>query len=287
MNNPKKHHYIPKSYQLLFSLDDKNLFYFDKENPKSRPIGPAGPKSFCVEGYLYSLTGEAAKTADSTTTIENPILSTIDGRFSDEVKKLISSNTDKSDVCLYALASFLGFLSARHPVTIKNYQSDFDEAIIRHALERVRQDERSWVMAEEMGLDLSDDSQFVDLSFSESRNISLLKMVENAKNNAEYIHDSMRWLFMYSLEEDLLLCDNPFIMKNEPIEIGGLFNKNDGFLALVPLSRQLCLALSPKKRDIDYLYMKKKHVEEVNSLLMGNAKRWVISSSREGLENKF
>jgi hypothetical protein len=128
MSNPKNHHYIPQSYQLLFSLDGKNLFYLDKND--CRILGPAGPRNFCSENFLYSLTGNAAKASDSPTFIENPMLSTIDGAFATEVGKLISDDHDKTDVSLYNLSMFFGFLSARRPSLINEFKDGFDRAFI-------------------------------------------------------------------------------------------------------------------------------------------------------------
>ncbi|MDF2414849.1 DUF4238 domain-containing protein, partial [Aeromonas sp. 1HA1] len=189
MSNPKNHHYIPLSYQLLFSLDGKNLFYLDKKD--SRVVGPAGPRNFCSENFLYSLTGDTAKTSDSPTLIENPILSTIDGAFATEVGKLISDDPDKTDVSLYNLSRFFGFLSARHPSLINEFQDRFDRTLIGEILKHARGDEAAKKKAQEMGLDLNDDSLFEGVSFSESRNITLVKMIENAKKNAACIHDFM------------------------------------------------------------------------------------------------
>ncbi|WP_419533537.1 DUF4238 domain-containing protein [Endozoicomonas sp.] len=189
MSNPKNHHYIPQSYQLLFSLDGQNLFYLDKKG--SRILGPAGPRNFCSENFLYSLTGEAAKASGSPTLIENPMLSTIDGAFAAEVGKLISDNPDKTDVSLYNLSRFFGFLSARHPSLINEFKDGFDRSLIREILKHAKADETAQEKAKEMGLDLNDDSLFEGVSFSESRNMTLVKMIENAQENAACIGCSL------------------------------------------------------------------------------------------------
>ncbi|MGP9797692.1 DUF4238 domain-containing protein [Halomonas sp. 86] len=281
MNNPKNHHYIPQSYQLLFSLDRKNLFYLDKKD--SRILGPAGPRNFCSENFLYSLTGEAAKASDSTTLIENPMLSTIDGAFATEVGKLISDDPDKTDVNLYNLSRFFGFLSARHPSLIKEFQDGFDRALIGEILKHARGDKAAKEKAQEMGLDLNDDSLFEGLSFSESRNMTLVKMMENAEENAACIHDSMGWLFLYSFEADVLLCDQPFIIKDEPIVIDQLFSGGDEYFVLIPLSQQLCLALSSVKSDIKHTYINSSQAMAINNLIINNAERWVIGPTKESI----
>ncbi|WP_269617705.1 DUF4238 domain-containing protein [Zhongshania sp. BJYM1] len=281
MSNPKSHHYVPQSYQLLFSLDGKNLFYLDKTD--SRVVGPAGPRNFCSENFLYSLTGETAKASDSPTLIENPMLSTIDGAFATEVGKLISDDPDKTDVSLYNLSRFFGFLSARHPSLINEYQDGFDRVLIREILKHARGDEAAKEKAKEKGLDLNNDSLFEGLSFSESRNITLVKMIENAQENAAYIHDSMGWLFLYSLEADVLLCDQPFIIKDGPIVIDQLFSGGDEYIILIPLSRQLCLALSSVKSDIKHAFINSSQVMAINELIKNNAERWVIGPTKESV----
>lgn len=283
MSNPKNHHYIPQSYQLLFSLDRKNLFYLDKKD--SRIIGPAGPRNFCSENFLYSLTGEAAKASDSPTWIENPMLSTIDGTFATEVGKLISDNPDKTDVSLYNLSRFFGFLSARHPSLINEFQDRFDRALIGEMLKHAKGDEAAKKKAQEMGLDLNDDSLFEGLSFSESRNMTLVKMMENAQENAACIHDCMGWLFLYSFEADVLLCDQPFIIKDDPIVIDQLFRVGDEYIILIPLSRQLCLALSSVKSDIKHTYINSSQAMAINDLIIDNAERWVIGPTKESIHD--
>lgn len=282
MSNPKNHHYIPQSYQLLFSLDGKNLFYLDKKN--SKILGPTGPRNFCSEKFLYSLTGEAAKTSDSPTLIENPMLSTIDGAFATEMGKLISADPDKTNVSLYNLSRFFGFLSARHPSLINEFQNNFDRALIGEILKHARGNESAKKKAQEMGLDLNDDSLFEGLSFSESRNITLGKMIEHAKGNASFIHDSMGWLFLYSFEADVLLCDQPFIIKDKPIVIDQLFSFGDEYIILIPLSRQLCLALSSVNSGIRYTYISSSQAMVINDLIINNADRWVIGPTRESIQ---
>ncbi|MCT8868780.1 MULTISPECIES: DUF4238 domain-containing protein [Shewanella] len=284
MSNPKNHHYVPQSYQLLFSLDGKNLFYLDKK--KSQILGPAGPRNFCSENFLYSLTGETAKASNSPTFIENPMLSTIDGAFASEVEKLMSENPDKTDVSLYNLSMFFGFLSARNPRLINKFQSDFDRALIGEILKHARVDEAAKKKAENMGLDLNDDSLFEGLSFSESRNMTLIKMVENAQKNAVCIHDCMGWLFFYSFEADILLCDDPFIVKDDAIEIEQLLSSRDDYFILVPLSRQLCLCLSSHKSEIKHTYINSTQARVINNLIINNAERWVIGPSKKSIQGQ-
>ncbi len=109
------------------------------------------------------------------------MLSTIDGAFATEVGKLISDDPDKTDVSLYNLSRFFGFLSARHPSLIYDFQERFDQAFTGGILKHVRGDEAAKKKAQEMGLDLNEDSLFEGVTFSESRNITLVKMIENAE----------------------------------------------------------------------------------------------------------
>ncbi|SMC74770.1 Protein of unknown function [Desulfocicer vacuolatum DSM 3385] len=223
--------------------------------------------------------------ADSPTLIENPMLSTIDGSFAKEMEKLISDNSDKTNVCLYNLSIFLGFLSARHPIFIKEFQSGFEKRLITEILKHARTDENAKKKAQEMGIDLYDESEFEEISFSESRNVTLVKMIENAQKNAKFIHYSMGWLFLHSLEVNFLLCDDPFIVKDRPIEVRELISHSDEYIALIPLSRQLCLALSSVKKDIKHEFIKEDQARVINNLVIGNAKKWVIGATKESLEN--
>jgi hypothetical protein len=134
-----------------------------------------------------------------------------------------------------------------------------------------------------MGLDLNDDSLVEGVSFSESGNMTLKKMIENAVENAACIHDSLGWLFLYSFETDVLLCDQPFIIKDESIVIDQLFSGGDEYIIIIPLSRQLCLALSSVKSDIKHTYINSSQAMAINDLIINNAERWVIGPTKESI----
>lgn len=283
MSTPISHHYIPRSYQLLFSVNGKHLFYFDKKN--SRIIGPAGPRNFCTESHLYSLSGESAKIADSIALVENPMLSAIDGAFVNEVEKLLSKDPDKTNVNFDWLSIFLGFLPIRHPSQITKYTSDFDCELISKILKLARLDENTKKKAQELGIDIHNESLFKGISSSESRNVALRKMIEIAQENSAFIQNSMGWLFLHSSNADFLLCDKPFIMKDDSILIDDLLNHDSNCRMLIPLSRQLCLALSSVESGPTSQYILPIQAKAINDLIIQNAERWVIGASAESLEN--
>jgi hypothetical protein len=95
----------------------------------------------------------------------------------------------------------------------------------------------------------------------------------------------MGWLFLYSLEADVLLCDQPFIIKDEPIVIDQLFSGGDEYIILIPLSRQLCLALSSVKSDIKHTYINSSQAMAINELIINNAERWVIGPTKESIHD--
>lgn len=285
MSTPISHHYIPKSYQLLFSANGEQLFYFDKKKKDSKPIGPAGPKNFCTENHLYSLTGEAAKAADSPTLIENPLLSIIDGAFVNEVEKLLSKDPDKTNVNFDWLSIFLGILPVRHPSPITEYTNHVDCELKSKIPKHARLDDDMKNKAQELGLDIYNESLFAGISLSESRNVALRKMIEIAQENATFIQNSMGWLFLYSWNEDFLLCDKPFIMKDDPILIDDLLDEDGSYRILIPLSRQLCLALSSVESGPTSQYILPSQAKAINGLIMRNAERWVIGASAASLEN--
>ncbi|NSM26294.1 hypothetical protein HT094_19280 [Shewanella sp. ZOR0012] len=88
------------------------------------------------------------------------MLSTIDGAFASESGEVNVRKPDKTDVSLYNLSMFFGFLSARNPRLINKFQSDFDRALIGEILKHARVDEAAKKKAENMGLDLNDDTPF-------------------------------------------------------------------------------------------------------------------------------
>lgn len=284
MSNPKKHHYVPQSYQLLFSLNDNgDLFYYDKKSLEF--IGPVSPRGFCVQKHLYSLTGNAAKLTDVPTLIENPMLSTIDGEFVDEVKKLISGNSDKANVRLYNMARFFGFLAERKPEFIQDFEERSNKELFLRVLEYAKSKPDAVAKAENMGIDLNNKDAFKLVKMSESRNMSLVKMIEKAEEIAELIHDSLGWMFLYAYEKDFILSDTPFVVLSEAIELKGVLEKQDKFFILIPLSRQLCVVFSSIKKNIDHRYLSHHQTGILNDLVFQNAERWVMGSSENILKD--
>jgi len=160
---------------MLFSDGDSEKLYFYDKN-MSKHIGPAGPRNFCSENYLYSLTGSIAGNFDKPTHIENPVLSTIDGNFVSEVTKLISKNPNKTDVSIYNLARFFGFLSSRHPELIYDFEERFNAGLVEKVVEFSRTCPKSIARAKESKLDLYNPAIFKSIMFTESRDMALLKM---------------------------------------------------------------------------------------------------------------
>lgn len=281
MSNPKNHHYVPKSYQLLFSEKGEKLFFYDKGSEKT--IGPAKPRNFCAENYLYSLVGNAADLSDNDTMIESTLLSAIDGAFVAEVRKLLSENPDKTDLSLYNLAKFFGFLTVRQPEKIFEAQKRFDYEIKSFTLNWAKNDQGALAKAKELDLDLDDETLFNSITMSESRNVSLFKMLEQAEDNAEFIYDSMSWKFLYAKDFEFILSDNPFIVIDGDMGIPNLFEGSEDYIFYIPLSKELCVAFSDSKGSIDYAYVKKDVIEKINNLVFDDAIRWLIGSSPEAL----
>lgn len=278
-NKPKNHHYIPQSYQLLFSKkgSDKVCLY-DKKTSKF--IEEQNPRNFCAENFLYSLSGVAENELSSSTHIENPLLSSIDGLFVREVKKIISESTDKTNVSIFNMARFFGYLSCRHPLIISEYEEKLNKSLIRGLIEHAKSKTELIIKAKESDIDLENLQEFEGLEFSGTRNFSLLKMLEQAEKNSEHIHDSMGWKFLLAKASEFILSDNPFIVFSEEFELKNLFKNSECYRIIIPLSKELCVALSPIKEPISHEYLGAEEVLVLNGLIFENAVRWVIGSSK-------
>lgn len=282
MNNPKNHHYIPQSYQLLFSENDSGkLCLYDKENSKF--IEGQSPRNFCAENFLYSLSGVAEKELSSSTYIENPFLSTIDGQFVEEVKKIVSENIDKTNVSTFNMARFFGYLSCRHPLVISEYEENLNKSIIQGLVEHAKSKPEFIMKAKELEIDLDNPQAFEGLEFSETRNFSLMKMLEQSEKNAEHIHESMGWKFLFAKQSEFILSDSPFIVFSEDFELNNLFKNSQFYRILIPLSKEVCVAFSPTKKPISHEYLGAEEVLVLNRLIFENAVRWIIGSSKKVL----
>ncbi|HAR44085.1 MAG TPA: hypothetical protein DCS07_15875 [Bdellovibrionales bacterium] len=284
MSKPKNHHYIPQSYQELFSsLESGKLFFYDKDS--ERIIGPAFPRNFCAENHLYSLTENASKEVEDTTSIENPILSTVDGEFVAEVKKLISDTTDKHDVSLFKIARFLGFLPNRHPSLISEYEKKLNQSLMTFILDYARSNPKPIKVAKYLGIDLDDSKAFEMLYFSESRNFSLLQMIDAAQDVAEAIHDKMQWKFIYATSGEFILSDNPFVVLDSRELLGEVFDGSDRFHIYIPLSKELCVALSSDQGRNSGEFIDSAKVDLINNKVYCRALKWIIGSSERSLSN--
>lgn len=279
MSSAKNHHYIPQSYQLLFSPDGEKVFFFDKKD--ERIIGPARPRNFCSENFLYAFRGNLAASAGSATHIESPFLSTIDGRFIKSAKILLSDEKDKTGASLYHLATFFGFLACRQPIDILADEVTITTRLVDFILDNAKLSPDIEKKAKEMGVDIDDRDAFRDVAYSESYDLSLMQMLTKAKSVARCLHDQMGWLYLYSDGGEYILNDNPFTILND----GELSDMGIEEAIFVPVSKTLSVVLSRHIGKSDHKYVTKDFVSFVNNIIYNRANRWLIGSSKDVLED--
>ncbi len=278
MTAPINHHYIPQSYQLLFSPDGEKVFLYNKDN--ARYIGPVTPRNFCSENYLYTVDGITAKTLGGETFIESVILANLDRLFVGEMRKIISSNPDKTNVDVIHLARFFGYLSCRHPLVISDHEVRLNKTLIARLVEHAKSSPEMRQLAERSGIDLDNPDEFDKLGFSESRNISIIKMMDQAERNAEHILESMAWRFLFSKTGEFILSDNPFVIIQDKQALRGAFENGKDYQIIIPLSKEVCVAFSADTAPITYEYISEHQVKLLNKLVAANAIRWIIGSSQ-------
>lgn len=196
-----------------------------------------------------------------------------------EVRKIISENTDKTNVSIFNMARFFGYLSCRHPLVISAYEEKLNSSLIRGLIDHAKSKPEFIIKAKELDIDLENPQEFEGLEFSETRSFSLLKMLEQAKKNSEHIHDSMGWKFLFAKNSEFILSDNPFIVIPEELELNELFKNSECYRIIIPLSKKLCVAFSPIKEPISHERIGAEEVSALNKLIFENAVRWVIGSS--------
>ena len=131
MNEPRRHHFIPQSYQKLFW--DETQCLIAELDVESGVVDWFNPKSRCWSPYLYRTDGEFA--GFKQTHLENPIFSGIDDSYPKAVRALKFG--DRHSVDRMAIATYIGFLRFRNPWALSKVDSCSDEAIKRALFARI------------------------------------------------------------------------------------------------------------------------------------------------------
>lgn len=277
---PNRNHYIPASYQRLFSTSsEEDLWYFDKLQGKlieSRRI----PKKFCRKNGLYTLDDLSSQGGAEVTHIEDPILSVIDGKFNNAIKYLRDGG-GINDVDIEDLLNFIAFLGLRHPISLGNTKREIEKYLFLQLIEVTKNDPGLTREAKSRGIDLGSISENDIPMHTGSKNASLYYMLLKAESELSAIK-SCGLIFLYTDDSHFVLCDYPLLISESGFP--GLCSNWEEVRVVIPLCSNICLGLTDREGARRKVKIEYPVVNAINIALYQHAKQWVMGDNKHYLE---
>lgn len=277
---PKRHHYVPESYQKLFwdSASEK-IFFLDK---KDGEVKGSNPKNLCVEKDLYTI--ESPLDGISPTEIENPLLSNLDGRYTESLKSLISGH--HTDEHRQTISVFLAFLRCRTPSFMDGLKESASSYIQKELFEKIRDSEVSSALAISVGIDVSDYNSFADSLSSVAPTINkdgLLTGFLACSIQMSFWIAFQNWRIILSDEGNFVTSDKPFTLVDEEIDESGNLRR----ICYVPLSSHSCLELGACNESLLIERANNCEIEEINSAIAYCSERWILGRDKAILQSAY
>lgn len=272
MHKPKRHHYLPESYQKGFWDEQARKIFFIDLHIGNRAA--THPKNVGVEKHLYRFDTPVEGVSD--TAIENPLLSTLDGRY---VTALQNLEGDFHDEDRQSLAVALAFLRFRTPMMFK----DVETRAIGFFLDEIKKNPDKVAQARVAGVSLDDPASFMD-STSEilqvPKDLVLSVFLQSSVDFALTLVD-MGWRIYTTDNGKFITSDKPF----SAVEGPGLFSSNGvSGSYLVPLSSRLCLEIGACEQPLEFVDLSIDQVREINGIIAFCADKKIFGSNFEELD---
>jgi hypothetical protein len=286
MNEPKRHHYVPRSYLEFFSQDNGIWVYDKKEKKYFNPslenvtviqhyysiISDDDQKDNSIEKYFAKLEGKA-----------KPILEKLD-----QCKQIDQQER-------YTLALFIAYQFTRVPSYEKQNRDSVDWLF---------QTMKEWDIPDEEPTEikvpdfLPSDTPGVSVrglhnyltelkeSDKKFKNQHLQMMISSAKTLVDAFV-SLDWTFVYAGEgSSFITSSNPFAFtfrnyKEKPRVIGVIVKD---VIKLFPISSRVCLMMGDIGTSIGSIEASAKSVEEFNLVSVDNSDRYILHRDKSLLE---
>ena len=274
MSNPRKHHYIPVSYQKLFwDSQNQKISVLDLNTGKSFSTNPNNVGS---ERDLYRSESTYPESGKNTH-IENPILSAIDGNFPVELNSIIFNepeSVNKLDISI-----FIGFLAKRTPSAFNQVKVLADKYFKEKLFWHIRDKYSSNLPLSPINTCNKDDflDELSQVKILPGNDTQLAIMLGGSICLAEYFYKS-KWRLFHSIEGKFITSDNPVTAVNDEnlqyylIPLSSHWNLQIGH----GLDTKTIFALASNE-DINY----------ANSRLVEHAKSQIFGSSILLLEDLY
>jgi hypothetical protein len=286
LNNPKRHHYLPRFYLNKF-CENGLLWVFDRKKNEYRKQPPINT---AVKNKYYTIIDEKGIHYNE---IEEK-LSIIEG----ETKPIIDKIEQHGYISLEdkaVLSIFVALFRTRVPEFEKEMDSQAEKVIkhlnksmvadVKKAKELIKQfaknDEQKNISPQE----LLDFVQKEDYTVKFPR-IHSLEMMSFLTRELPLYFVQMDWQFWHTGKKgSYVTSDNPFILTppekyNGPF---GIFTK--GAKKICPLSKDVCLVMCDHGERVMHMQVNRKQVRSINTLVTMNCERFLIGNNQNLLEN--
>ncbi|MGV5080418.1 DUF4238 domain-containing protein [Pseudomonas aeruginosa] len=275
MNEPKKHHYVPTSYQDLFrNPETRELYRLDKESGKSNRHNPDNK---LYKNHLYRM--DNPPPGYCRTYIEKPLLSKLDERFK---KAIINISDDISSVDKKTLSECISFLRNRTPSRIKEFGEHAARCKLFEIYQGILSDPKKSEDANVLGLDLGDFEKFSSslqgITLSAGHDYNLQGFLVSSSFQALDFFD-MQWTLMKSCNSSFITCDKPVAAVEEIDDKDNIVSQ---YFA-IPLSSQFCVKIEFIKGGLFVNEIDEGEVYEINRAIAFSAERLIVGPNEQVL----
>ncbi|UXL41060.1 DUF4238 domain-containing protein (plasmid) [Pseudomonas fragi] len=272
MTKPKRHHYLPESYQKGFWDEQAKKICFIDLQTGTRAA--TAPRNVGVEKHLYRFDTPVEGVSD--TAIENPLLSTLDHRYVTALRKI---EGDFNDDDRQSLAIALAFLRFRTPLMFR----DVEMRAIDFFLAEIKKNPGKVAQAAAIGVNLDDPAAFMDSTseiFQVPKDLVLSVFLKSSVDFA-FALVAMGWRVYTTDTGKFITSDKPF----SAVEGPGLFSSNGVRGSyLIPLSSRLCLEIGACEQPLEFVPLSLDQVREINGIVAYCADKKIFGSHFEELD---
>ena len=285
---PKKHHYLPESYQYNFVNSKRKIWVYDK---KTAEIRQQPPRTTAVINNYYSL---RLKDGSLSTEIETA-LRDVDGLFVSLFKNF-QSEKQISQEERYAMSTCLAFLYTRTP-KFQDWYEKFRSDLMKQRNKIIYNEDRIKEILKRKGKNSQEaaslaaiiENERYDIKFN--REASIVMMAKLAPDLIPAFNMYEWAVFKSPKNSSFITSDNPVVMipptSKQPHPLAGVGFLTPGVSFFFPLSSQLLLCAFGKEEpatDIFYLEIGRKNVREINKLFFNTSLRYAIARDKQWLE---
>lgn len=287
-NLPKKHHYIPQFYLKGFSVDNNNLWVYDKSLSDKQNIKKLTTKTIAFKNNFYTY-----ESIDKTKeTLEN-LFCQMEGLASNVIKKISDGHeiTQKEKADLSIFISFLWFRTPESQERMKKITTSLHEQVSRMSIAMTPNEnlkdffkKRGRILSDEEINELKEFAQDKKRSKFElhiPQNYWIKEMLQLGMDISP-IFQICDWEFCVSNKPyAFITSDNPFmLLPSKPVHpFYGLGLMTDGAKKVIPLNSKICLVMhEPNKNPQNrYREIDKNYFKRINEITYKNAQRFVFS----------